>query len=550
MPHVAVVIPAYNEDACIADVLTRIPPTACGLPVETIVVDDGSSDRTAEIARREGAQVTSLERNSGQGAAFRVGYGLARERGAGFIVTLDADGQWDPADMPGVLQPVVDGDADLVLGSRALGANESRDVVRRAGVRTFAALVRLLTGVAVTDTSSGLRAMTAELTSNVRLEQPQYQAPELLLAAIYRGYRVAERPIVMHPRAAGESKKGHNVLYGFRYARVILRTWRRDRRSAARPSPPARARLAPLVPALRALGYVAAVAILGYVTVRAAGEVRLRDLARWPLPFAVACTAIWWLLLARGWALLVAGRLTRADFSVWCRTQALRFLPGGFWAPASRVTVGEGRMLDRLLTVAGENVLALAAATAVGGAALVATQSVAWLGLTAALAVPAVASRLVAGRTRVTPARSLRATGNYLIAFLAYALAAALVQVAVSADADPLAAAGAASLAWAAGLVVVIAPSGVGVRELVYARLLSDTVPFAEAAAAAVTLRLVTVIVEIAVLVLAGRPVSTRPDPAEALEQRGSRQGRGGREEDGQDQPVAVAEQRERLRDE
>lgn len=518
MPHVAVVIPAFNEEACIGDVLARIPRTACGLPVETIVVDDGSTDRTAEIARQGGAHVAALERNRGQGAAFRIGYGLARERGAGFIVTLDADGQWDPADMPGVLQPVVDGDADLVLGSRALGSNQSRDVIRRAGVRTFAALVRVLTGVPVTDTSSGLRAMTAEVTANVRLQQPQYQAAELLLGAIYRGYRIAERPVAMHPRAAGESKKGHNVLYGFRYARVIVRTWWRERRSAARPPPSARARVAPLMPALRVLGYVAAVAILAYVTVRAAGDVRPRDLVRWPLPFAVACTAIWWLLLARGWALLVVGRLTRADVSVWCRTQALRFLPGGFWAPASRATVVQGSLLDRVLTVAGENLLALAAAVAVGGAALAAAENAAWLGLTAALAVPLAASRLAAGRTRVTPARSLRATGNYLVAFVAYALAAALVQVAVSSDANPLAAAGSASLAWAVGLVVVIAPSGVGVRELVYARLLSDSVPFAEAAAAAVTLRLVTIVVEIAVLVLAGRPVSTPSGSAEALE--------------------------------
>ena len=322
----------------------------------------------------------------------------------------------------------------------------------------------------------------------------------------------------MHPRAAGESKKGHNVLYGFRYARAILRTWWRERRSGARPPAPARARLAPLMPVLRALGYVAAVAILAYVTVRAASDVHPRDLARWPLPFAVACTAVWWLLLARGWALLVGGRLTRADVSVWCRTQALRFLPGGFWAPASRATLTQGRLLDRVLTVAGENLLSLAAAVAVGGAALAASQSAAWLALTAALAVPLVASRLVAGRTRVTPARSLRATGNYLVAFVAYAAAAALVQVAVSSDADPLAAGGSATLAWAAGLVVVIAPSGVGVRELVYARLLSDDVPFAEAAAAAVTLRLLTIVVEIAVLLLAGRPVSTPTGSHEALE--------------------------------
>ena len=230
---VVVVIPALDEAECIGGVLDGVPKQACGLHVDTIVVDDGSSDGTGEVARAHGAHVARMERNCGQGAAFRVGYRLGREHGARYLVTLDADGQWDPADIPGVLQPVVDGEADFVLGSRVLGSAETDDAVRQAGVRVFATLVRLLTGVRVTDTSSGLRAMVAELTATVRQEQPQYQSSELLLGAIFNGYRVAERPIVMHKRAAGQSKKGRNALYGARYARVILKTWWRERRSGA-----------------------------------------------------------------------------------------------------------------------------------------------------------------------------------------------------------------------------------------------------------------------------------------------------------------------------
>jgi len=227
---VVVVIPALDEEQAIATVLDAIPRQACGLDVDKIVVDDGSTDATARVAAAHGAHVARLERNCGQGAAFRVGYRLGREYGAAFLVTLDADGQWDPADIPVVLQPVVDGQADLVLGSRVLGRAETDDAVRQAGVRVFAVLVRVLTGVRVTDTSSGLRAMVAELTATVRQEQPQYQSSELLLGAIFNGYRVAERPIVMHKRVAGQSKKGRNALYGLRYARVILRTWWRERR--------------------------------------------------------------------------------------------------------------------------------------------------------------------------------------------------------------------------------------------------------------------------------------------------------------------------------
>jgi glycosyltransferase involved in cell wall biosynthesis len=228
---VVVVIPALNEEECVGGVLDAVPDETCGLAVQTIVVDDGSSDRTGEVASEHGAFVARLARNLGQGSAFRVGYRLGREHGARYLVTLDADGQWDPADMEGVLQPVVDGEADFVLGSRVLGRAETDNRLRGAGVRVFGGLVTALTGVKITDTSSGLRAMVAELTAVVPQHEPQYQSSELLLGAIYAGYRIAERPIVMHKRAAGESKKGHDIMFGVRYANVILRTWWRARRS-------------------------------------------------------------------------------------------------------------------------------------------------------------------------------------------------------------------------------------------------------------------------------------------------------------------------------
>jgi glycosyltransferase involved in cell wall biosynthesis len=231
---VVVIIPAYNESDCIGSVLPRVPAEAHGLEVDTLVVDDGSSDATSEAALAHGVYVARLGRNSGQGSALRVGYRLARKHGARFIVTLDADGQWDPVEMLSLLEPLVADEADLVLGSRKLGRAETTDSVRRAGVHVFARLLRFLTGVPITDTSSGLRAMRAEVTGTVRQEEPQYQASELLIGAIYGGYRVTERPVVMRKRVAGESKKGHNVFYGLRYGRVVLRTWWRESRAAKR----------------------------------------------------------------------------------------------------------------------------------------------------------------------------------------------------------------------------------------------------------------------------------------------------------------------------
>ena len=229
---VTVVIAALDEEGALPSVLREIPDDACGLAVDVVVVDDGSTDRTSEVARAGGAYVVALARNCGHGVALRVGYRLAREHGARFVVTLDGDGQWNPAELPRVLEPVVSGEADFAIGSRVLGATETDDSFRQAGVHVFGALVRLLTKSRVTDTSSGFRAMRVEVTETVRQEQVQYQTSELLIGALAQGYRVVERPITMRKRMAGESKKGHNVLYGMRYARVILSTWLRERRGA------------------------------------------------------------------------------------------------------------------------------------------------------------------------------------------------------------------------------------------------------------------------------------------------------------------------------
>jgi len=228
---VAVVIAAYNEATGLEAVLRAIPPTLCGLPVDVVVVDDGSSDGTAEVASRaERTLVVRCGSNRGQGAALRLGYRVARERGARFILTTDADGQYDPADMEGVLEPVVSGTADFASGSRVLGAHESHDLVRRTGVHVFAWTVRVLTGGRVTDTSFGLRAMRAEITGSVTLTQPQYQSAELLIGVLSRGFRVVEVPARMRARGAGRSKKGNNLVYGGRYARVVLGTWWREGR--------------------------------------------------------------------------------------------------------------------------------------------------------------------------------------------------------------------------------------------------------------------------------------------------------------------------------
>jgi hypothetical protein len=273
------------------------------------------------------------------------------------------------------------------------------------------------------------------------------------------------------------------------------------------------ARIAPFVPLLRALAFIVAVGIVVVMSVKAVRAVDFGSLELWPLPIAIAFALAWWVLLARGWALLVTGTSRRSDISVWCRTQAIRYLPGGIWAPASRVTLLPGTLADKFATVGAENVIALCAASALGGAAFALDGRLEWLPLAIVIAAPVAGARLITSRSRVSPARALHVTWNDTVGFLGYAVAAVLVQTAVSGRTDVFAVAGAAAVGWAAGLVVIIAPSGLGVREVVYIALLSGTFSNAEATTAAVTMRLVTVCAELAVLVFLGRPTAETEHP-------------------------------------
>ncbi len=248
LPPVALVIAAYNEEGAVGPVVWSLPARVCGLDAATIVVADGCADATAKEADAAGALVADVPVNRGQGAALRLGYRIARDGGAQYIVTTDADGQYNPAEIEGMLAPVVAREADFVTGSRRLGSEETKDPIRQAGVRFFAAAISLLTGQKITDTTFGLRAMRAEVTGAVQLSQPQYQASELLIGVITHGYKVAEVPATIHRRRAGESKKGqnpfynlhipgvNNLFYGLRFSRVVFGTWWRERQRRSGPA--------------------------------------------------------------------------------------------------------------------------------------------------------------------------------------------------------------------------------------------------------------------------------------------------------------------------
>jgi glycosyltransferase involved in cell wall biosynthesis len=233
LPPLAIVIAAYNEEGAIGPVVEALPPVIAGLQTAKIVVSDGSVDATVKDGEAAGALVCDVPVNRGQGAALRLGYRLAREGGAKYIVTTDADGQYNPAEIEKLMLPILAGKADFVTGSRTMGSEETKDPVRKLGVRVFAVVISALTGQRISDTTFGLRAMRAEVTGAVLLEQPQYQAAELLIGVITHGYRVAEVPATIHRRQVGHSKKGRNATYALHFIGVVGGTYWRERQRRA-----------------------------------------------------------------------------------------------------------------------------------------------------------------------------------------------------------------------------------------------------------------------------------------------------------------------------
>jgi glycosyltransferase involved in cell wall biosynthesis len=234
--RVAIVIPAYDEAANLAELLPRVPERVGDAPAAILVVDDGSSDDTAAAAIEGGAVVARLPENRGGGAALRVGYALMVGAGPAVVVTMDADGQHQPEEIVKLVEPVLSGRAELVQGSRVLGSSEPGAFARELGIALFNRLVRLLTRVRVTDCSNSFRAIRTDLLPELDLRQPQFHAAEFLIEGLTRGLTFEEVPVGVLSRRHGQSKKPATFRYGLGFTRAILSAWRRSivRRGAAR----------------------------------------------------------------------------------------------------------------------------------------------------------------------------------------------------------------------------------------------------------------------------------------------------------------------------
>jgi glycosyltransferase involved in cell wall biosynthesis len=199
------IVPSLNEEATVGRVIDEIRAFDSGF--EIVVVDDGSTDRTAGIAVDRGAHVLRLPFNLGIGGAMQTGYRFAFERGYDLAVQIDGDGQHDPAQLPAILEPVLAGEADLCVGSRFAGGRGYRSsFTRRLGIRVFASVVSAVVRQKVTDTTSGFRAVNRKGIALFAADYPHdYPEVEATVMCVKHKLRLREVPVEMRERGGGAS---------------------------------------------------------------------------------------------------------------------------------------------------------------------------------------------------------------------------------------------------------------------------------------------------------------------------------------------------------
>jgi Glycosyl transferase family 2/Sulfatase/Type I phosphodiesterase / nucleotide pyrophosphatase len=222
------IIPARDEQDRLGEVLARLPATACGMRVDAVVVDDGSRDRTVEVARTAGAKVVSHQHSRGLGAALRTGLEFARERGYDAAVYLDGDGEYDAAELERLLDPIARGRAQYVLGSRFAGRREGMAWHRGLANRALSALMGTLMGTVTTDAQTGYRAFGARALELAEIGHDYNYAQVLTLSLWGRGIEAVEVPISYRRRSSGRSFVRYPE-YVRRVAPALLREWRASR---------------------------------------------------------------------------------------------------------------------------------------------------------------------------------------------------------------------------------------------------------------------------------------------------------------------------------
>lgn len=226
---ITISIPAYNEEKTIGEVIAGVNEAMkkARQKFQVVVVDDGSKDNTAEAARKAGAKVFSHPYNYGLAETFRTEIKKFLETDSKIFIHIDADGQYRTDEIPKLLEPILKGEADMVMGSRFMGTIESMPAMKRWGNRAFSRVVSHISGVKITDAQTGYRAFTREVAEKVRIRSNHTYTQEQIIKAIKEKFRVVEVPIYFAARTSGKSR----LMSGpFSYAKKaminILRVYR------------------------------------------------------------------------------------------------------------------------------------------------------------------------------------------------------------------------------------------------------------------------------------------------------------------------------------
>ncbi len=206
-PLLSVIMPVYNERETLTEILARV--RAVNLEKEILVVDDGSTDGTRDMLKEEekkgDLKILYHEANKGKGAAVRTGL----EHASGdFIIIQDADLEYDPRDYPKMLQPLLEGQAEVVYGSRFLGFRDAMFFTQALGNRFLTVLTNLLYGTALSDMETCYKVFRAEVIKSIPLRSRRFELePEITAKLLKRGYRIHEVPISYQGREYHEGKK-------------------------------------------------------------------------------------------------------------------------------------------------------------------------------------------------------------------------------------------------------------------------------------------------------------------------------------------------------
>ena len=214
--HTVVIIPAYNEERAIGALIAGIQ-AVIGDSADIVVINDGSCDNTAIAAHQAGAMVISHPFNMGYGVTIQTGYKYACTMGYEYLVQIDGDGQHDPVNIPALLKPVMNGTADLSLGSRFLDAGSyNPTLIRRAGMIFFGSLVSMLIGKRISDPTSGYQALNRSVMAFLSSDSfpCDYPDADVLLMLGLSGFRVDEIPVRMYANSDGKTMhSGFKPLY-------------------------------------------------------------------------------------------------------------------------------------------------------------------------------------------------------------------------------------------------------------------------------------------------------------------------------------------------